>query len=577
VSDSGRRTAAEREAARRERELRRARLSNQPARGRQAERNQQVAELDANAPLTDSRWEQLPAQPHTNGPDADPAESPPEPGAQIEASPNAGDELTQHGYLDEDVERDGYVDEDVESDGHRDEDIESDGHRDESVERDGYADEDGEESTARGEDPEGRGHPDDDLDEDEYLDDEGEEPLYLGEAAATTGDEDLQAPAGTRRVTRLTHPKSHRDRKGSKVRPPLTSAAGGRRHSWVGRFASLAALLLAAGVIWFLVQLFQPFHGSPHGSVTVTIPAHTSSRQVGDLLAHDGVIPSGFFFELRALLAGERSDLRTGTYHLQLGMSYASVLSKLTTPPHAAKVSELTITEGRTRRQIDALLRSQGVHGSYFAGTHHSPLLNPQKYGAPADTNSLEGFLFPSTYQVVDPIRINALVADQLRAFRKTFAKVNLSYARSKHLTPYDVLIIASMIEAEAATAHDRPLVSSVVYNRLRDGMPLQLDATTRYETGNYTKPLTASELNSSSPYNTRIHKGLPPTPIGNPGLAAIQAAAHPAHTKDLYFVVKPCGNGEQVFTSSYNQFLIDAQQYQAARAKRGGHSPAHC
>jgi UPF0755 protein len=502
----GRRTAAEREAARRERELRRAR-SNQSARARRSERDQQIAEL----------------------------------GAEVEASRNAGEHLEQHGHVDESVERDGYLDEDLE--------------------RDGYVDEDGEE----------RGHPDDDLDEHEYLDDDGEEPGYPGEpaAAAAMGEEDLQAPAGTRRVTRLTHPKSHRDRRGSKVRPPLTSTAGARRHSWVGRLASLVALLLAAVVIWFLVQLFQPFHGSPHGSVTVTIPAHTSSRQVGDLLARDGVIPSGFFFELRALLAG--------TYHLQLGMSYASVLSKLTTPPHTAKVSELTITEGRTRRQVDALLRSQGVHGSYFAATHHSPLLNPRRYGAPAHTNSLEGFLFPSTYQVVDPIRINALVADQLRAFRKMFAKVNLSYARSKHLTPYDVLIMASMIEAEAATAHDRPLVSSVVYNRLRDGMPLQLDATSRYQTGNYTKPLTSSELNSSSPYNTRIHRGLPPTPIGNPGLAAIQAAAHPAHTKDLYFVVKPCGNGEQVFTSSYNQFLIDAQQYQAARAKRGGRSPAHC
>ena len=107
--------------------------------------------------------------------------------------------------------------------------------------------------------------------------------------------------------------------------------------------------------------------------------------------------------------------------------------------------------------------------------------------------------------------------------------------------------------------------------------MPLQIDATTRYETGNYTKPLTVSQLNSSSPYNTRIHKGLPPTPIDNPGMASIQAAAHPAHTRYLYFVVKPCGNGEQVFTSSYQQFLTLAQQYQAARAKRGGRSPAHC
>jgi len=107
--------------------------------------------------------------------------------------------------------------------------------------------------------------------------------------------------------------------------------------------------------------------------------------------------------------------------------------------------------------------------------------------------------------------------------------------------------------------------------------MPLQIDATTRYATGNYTRPLTVSELSSPSPYNTRIHKGLPPTPIGNPGMAAIQAAAHPAHTNYLYFVVKPCGNGGSAFASSFQQFEKLEQQYQAARAKRGGRSPVHC
>ena len=139
------------------------------------------------------------------------------------------------------------------------------------------------------------------------------------------------------------------------------------------------------------------------------------------------------------------------------------------------------------------------------------------------------------------------------------------------------MLIIASMVQAEAATAHDRPLIASVIYNRLRLGMPLQIDATTRYATGNYTQPLTAAQLNSKSPYNTRIHKGLPPTPIDNPGLASMQAAAHPANTNYLYFVVKPCGNGEQVFTSNYNQFLADAQKYQSARTANGGKSPERC
>ena len=139
------------------------------------------------------------------------------------------------------------------------------------------------------------------------------------------------------------------------------------------------------------------------------------------------------------------------------------------------------------------------------------------------------------------------------------------------------MLTIASLVQAEAETAHDRPLIASVIYNRLRLGMPLQIDATTRFATGNYTRPLTESQLNSRSPYNTRNRKGLPPGPIDSPGLASIQAAAHPAHTSYLFFVVKPCGNGEHVFESSYSKFLADAQRYQSARTSRGGRSPEKC
>ncbi|MGA2927796.1 MAG: endolytic transglycosylase MltG, partial [Solirubrobacteraceae bacterium] len=176
-----------------------------------------------------------------------------------------------------------------------------------------------------------------------------------------------------------------------------------------------------------------------------------------------------------------------------------------------------------------------------------------------------------------DPISITALVADQLRDFRRQFATVNLRAARGKRMTAYDVLIIASMIEAEAQVARDRPLIASVIYNRLALGMPLQIDATTRYATGNYSSPLTRAQLDSPSPYNTRIHKGLPPTAIDSPGLDSIQAAAHPANTSYLYFVVKPCGNGEHAFASNYKQFEREVNQYDSARAKRGGRSPAEC
>jgi UPF0755 protein len=107
--------------------------------------------------------------------------------------------------------------------------------------------------------------------------------------------------------------------------------------------------------------------------------------------------------------------------------------------------------------------------------------------------------------------------------------------------------------------------------------MPLQIDATVRFAVNNYTAPITQSQLASSSPWNTYTHKGLPPTPIDSPGLAAIQAAAEPAQTSYLYFVAKPCGNGSSVFASNYRQFLADEQAYSAARVRRGGRSPVKC
>jgi UPF0755 protein len=364
---------------------------------------------------------------------------------------------------------------------------------------------------------------------------------------------------------------------GRRPAPQRRRSHPSRVRKWGGRLVAVLALALAVGAIWFLVQLYQPFHGSPQGIVTVTIQPHSTSRQVGDELAQAGVVSSGFFFDVRATLAGERGDLRAGTYHLQRNMTYSKALKVLTTAPVGPPTTNITIIEGRTRAQVNDLLKSQGVKGSYFVATRHSPLINFAAYGAPRDTPDLEGFLFPDTYQLVEPISIPKLVEDQLKTFKTEWGQVNLGYARSKHLSPYDVLTIASMVQAEAATAHDRPLIASVIYNRLRLGMPLQIDATTRYATGNYTQPLTAAQLNSKSPYNTRIHKGLTPTPIDNPGLASMQAAAHPANTNYLYFVVKPCGNGEQVFTSNYNQFLADAQKYQSARTANGGKSPERC
>ena len=378
---------------------------------------------------------------------------------------------------------------------------------------------------------------------------------------------DHELPSGTRRV-------GWRERPAVAAPPP---SAQRRPRKLIGPALAVVVLILVAAVIWFFVELFQPFHGSGHGRVTVTIPPRSGAHQVGNLLARDGVVSSGFFFYLRAKLDGDTGNLYAGTYHLKLDMGYGQVLKLLTTPPPKIPVTTVTLIPGDTRLQIDRRLRAEGVAGSYAAATRSSPLLRPTWYGAPANTPSLEGFLFPDTYQVRVPISIATLVADQLTEFKQVFSHVNLSYARSKGLTAYDVLIVASIIEKESATRHDDPLVASVIYNRLKGGIPLGMDSTTRYEFNDYTKPLTQSQLAASSPYNTRLNKGLPPTPISNPGLAAIDAAAHTARTNYLYFVVKPGTCGSSVFTSDYNQFLADSARYQQARAANGGRSPTKC
>ncbi len=165
----------------------------------------------------------------------------------------------------------------------------------------------------------------------------------------------------------------------------------------------------------------------------------------------------------------------------------------------------------------------------------------------------------------------------QLDAYRANTAGINYSYARKKNLTRYDVLTIASIIEREAFRDKDRRLVAAVFYNRLKQGISLGSDATTRYAVGNFTRPLKVSQLRSTSPYNTRVHTGLPPGPIGNPGRASIEAAANPARVPYLFFIVKACGKGALAFSSTNAKFQKDVAAYNAARARNGGSDPSVC
>jgi UPF0755 protein len=244
--------------------------------------------------------------------------------------------------------------------------------------------------------------------------------------------------------------------------------------------------------------------------------------------------------------------------------------SRHSSPPPAPKPINVTFPEGLRREQIAAILAAK-THLSASAYLAQTGIGGEGQVLAGTSTpRSLEGFLFPATYQVLPTTTVSEFIAAQLAAYRSYTAGVNYAHAKSKNLTPYDVLTIASMIEREVSLPAERPIVAGIIYNRLHGHMMLGIDATVQYAVGYWKTNLTEADLQIGSPYNTRKYVGLPPGPICNPGLAAIQAAAHPAKVPYLYYVARNDGSGGHYFATSAAQFNADVAQSQANQAKGG-------
>ena len=210
-------------------------------------------------------------------------------------------------------------------------------------------------------------------------------------------------------------------------------------------------------------------------------------------------------------------------------------------------------------------IRKRGVTPRLTGGAYKAAAARaraPREFRSFLRRQSVEGFLFPSLYEYTQDTRAPELVTKQMSAFESRWRGIDLRRARARNLNAYDVLTIASMIEREAAVASERRLVSAVIYNRLKAEMPLAIDATLRYGLGiPGTRPLTRAHLRSRSRYNTRRHKGLPPTPIGNPGVPSMRAAARPAGRNYLYYLRRP-GTVRHFFTASEEEFCAKAREW---------------
>lgn len=330
-----------------------------------------------------------------------------------------------------------------------------------------------------------------------------------------------------------------------------------RRRARLFGYVLVAFLALLLGVATGYARGY--FTGGEIGDeVTVVIAAGDTLSAIATKLEEAGVVEHAGAFIVRVQKDGYSSQLKPGTYVLRENEPYGDLVGVLLEGQKPSFVN-VTIPEGSTLKQSAGIVAAEieplSSDNYMRIAQDNPPKVSLEGY-RPGGT--LEGLLFPATYEVPPDVTAARFIDKQLDAFEAAMEKVDMTRARKANLTPYDVVIIASMIEREAQVPEERSTVAAVIWNRLRIDMLLQIDATIQYALGEQKPVLTFDDLKIDSPFNTYTHKGLPPTPIANPGLASLQAAANPADVDYLYYVARADGTGRHYFSREYEQFLAD-------------------
>lgn len=320
-------------------------------------------------------------------------------------------------------------------------------------------------------------------------------------------------------------------------------------------FLLVAGMLAAAGVRYY--SYCQGASG-PKTPVAFTVAEGSSGGEVVDALHDAGVIRCGLVSKGLLRTSGKQDEIRAGEYQLTTNMTPDAAFAALSAPPLAVPTLRLTIPEGYRITQIAERVReSLGIPVKKFLAAAGATNWSLPPY-LPKDASSPEGFLFPQTYQFVKgDTTADEVIKRLLDEFRTEAASLPWGNADALGVTPYEVVVIASMIEEEARVPGDRPKIAAVIYNRLAQGMNLGIDATLQYVDPNPADGLTVSDFQIDSPYNTRLSPGLPPTPIASPGIASLDAALNPADITYLYYVL--CGaDGHHKFSDTFAQFEQD-------------------
>jgi len=317
----------------------------------------------------------------------------------------------------------------------------------------------------------------------------------------------------------------------------------------------IAILGASLAVAWASLGTGPPL---PPGGASVVVREGDGVAEIARRLETAGVVRSALLLRARSRLTGRDRTIQPGTYRFETATDMGTLLERL-----AAGVEpvEVTIPEGLTVREIADLLAARGLGGAESFRCLASDPDFLLAAGVPGP--QLEGYLFPDTYRFVPQVDASEILETMVRRFHDRFDADRYRRAAAKRLSVNQVITLASIIEKETGKASERPLIAAVFANRLRIGMPLQSDPTVIYAMPEFDGNLTRADLARPSPYNTYVTGGLPPGPIANPGLAAIDAALAPADSLALYFVSRNDGSHE--FSATLAEHNRAVARYQRA------------
>ncbi|HAU31093.1 MAG: Aminodeoxychorismate lyase [Desulfotomaculum sp. 46_296] len=298
------------------------------------------------------------------------------------------------------------------------------------------------------------------------------------------------------------------------------------------------------------------------GHVQITIPSNTTSASIAKSLSENKLIKSSFAFVLYTRLKGLDSRLKAGDYLFRFNQSTPEIINQIVAGKET--YHKVTIPEGYNIKQIAELLSNEKIINkeAFYSETNSGTFDYDFLTDYPDVQNKLEGYLFPDTYYFSKGVSAHGVIELMLHRFAEKIKTLNyIQKAQKEGFTLHQALTIASMVEKEARSAEERPIIAGVIKNRLRRNMPLQVDATIQFALGRQEPKLYYKDLEIDSPYNTYRNNGFPPGPIASPGEASLLAVVSPIKTDYLYYVAK--SDGTHAFAKTLQEHIANVNKYQ--------------